>query len=233
MGYDPLHFSLVVVVTLLVGAVTPPLGILVYIAGGIADVDVISVFGDVLPFVGVFVLRGAGTVAGMAILSSFPPVECGVLDAPADAWDLPRVLWARLADGPADGLLVVNVHLRNPLGPILPILPLHRPARDRQRQALAAWTASRLEQGERLLVGGDFNTVDCRLEWLTIVADALDRPLATWRPYGIPFAPPVLRIDHLFLGGRGVEPTTLATDCRPTGSDHCALVATLAVSGVG
>jgi endonuclease/exonuclease/phosphatase family metal-dependent hydrolase len=173
------------------------------------------------------VRRGAGTVAGMAIFSRQPLLETAILDQPADVWDRPRVLSARLAGGPAGGLVVANVHLRNPLGPVLPILPFDRALRDRQRRALGEWSASRLVQGDRLLLGGDLNTIDCRLEGLTNVAAALDRPQPTWRPYGIPFVPPVLRIDHLFVGGPGLEPRSVATECRPTGTDHCAVIATL------
>jgi endonuclease/exonuclease/phosphatase family metal-dependent hydrolase len=176
-----------------------------------------------------FVRRGAGTEAGMAILSTTSFAETGVLDQPRDVWDRERVLWARLEAGPAAGLVVAAVHLRNPLGPVLPILPLDRAPRARQLRALTSWATTLVERGDRLLIGGDFNTHDCRLEGLTNAADAVGRPRATWRPYGIPYAPPVLRIDHLFLGG-DLEPRSLEVVCRPTGTDHCALIARLGLT---
>jgi endonuclease/exonuclease/phosphatase (EEP) superfamily protein YafD len=175
-----------------------------------------------------FVQRGAGTYSGMAIFCSEPFAETGILDAPSGVWDRPRVLWARLG-GEGTGLVVANVHLRNPLGPLLPILPFDRAPRDRQRRALEGWAAARMARGDRLLIGGDFNTIDCRIKGMTDVALSLGTARATWRPYGIPYAPPLLRIDHLFVGGAGLTPRSVATECRPTGTDHCALVGSVVV----
>lgn len=56
LGYDPLHFALVIVLTLLIGTVTPPLGILLYVCAGIGDVKVGKAIHAAIPFILVMIL---------------------------------------------------------------------------------------------------------------------------------------------------------------------------------
>jgi C4-dicarboxylate transporter DctM subunit len=51
LGFDPLHFALVVIFTLLVGSVTPPLGVLLYVAAGIGQVSIFEAIKEALPFI--------------------------------------------------------------------------------------------------------------------------------------------------------------------------------------
>jgi len=54
MGYDPIHFGIVVLMTLVVGAVTPPVGILGMVAAKIGGVSYASTFGALMPYVAVW-----------------------------------------------------------------------------------------------------------------------------------------------------------------------------------
>jgi C4-dicarboxylate transporter DctM subunit len=56
VGFDPLHFAVVVVMTLLVGTITPPLGILLYICAGMADITVARAVRAAVPFIAVLVV---------------------------------------------------------------------------------------------------------------------------------------------------------------------------------
>lgn len=56
LGYNPLHFALVIIMTLLIGTVTPPLGVLLYVAAGIGNVPVSKAIKESVPFVAVMVV---------------------------------------------------------------------------------------------------------------------------------------------------------------------------------
>lgn len=56
LGYDPLHFAIVIIMTLLIGTVTPPLGILLYICAGIGDVSVPRAIRAAVPFIVVLIV---------------------------------------------------------------------------------------------------------------------------------------------------------------------------------
>jgi tripartite ATP-independent transporter DctM subunit len=56
VGFDPLHFAVVVVMTLLVGTITPPLGILLYICAGMADITVARAVRAAVPFIAMLVV---------------------------------------------------------------------------------------------------------------------------------------------------------------------------------
>jgi tripartite ATP-independent transporter DctM subunit len=51
LGYDPLHFGMILILTLLVGTVTPPVGILLFICQGIADIDTRTAVRAIAPFI--------------------------------------------------------------------------------------------------------------------------------------------------------------------------------------
>ncbi|QUH26857.1 TRAP transporter large permease [Serpentinicella alkaliphila] len=50
-GYDPLHFAIIIVITLVLGALTPPVGMLVYIVAGVKNTPTERAFAHILPFV--------------------------------------------------------------------------------------------------------------------------------------------------------------------------------------
>lgn len=51
MAYDPLHFGIIVLMTLTVGSVTPPVGILGMVAARIGGIAYSSIFRDLMPYV--------------------------------------------------------------------------------------------------------------------------------------------------------------------------------------
>ena len=50
-GYDPIHFALVVIMTLLIGQVTPPLGILLFLSSAMTDVKIRESLKFIAPFI--------------------------------------------------------------------------------------------------------------------------------------------------------------------------------------
>jgi C4-dicarboxylate transporter DctM subunit len=64
-GYDPIQFGIVLVLNLVIGALTPPLGMLVFITARVGQVDVPSVFRAALPFIGALI--------GVLMLITFIP----------------------------------------------------------------------------------------------------------------------------------------------------------------
>lgn len=55
-GIDPLQFGMIFVVNLTIGLVTPPVGMCLFIASGIADTRLVSVFREAIPYVMVLLL---------------------------------------------------------------------------------------------------------------------------------------------------------------------------------
>lgn len=51
VGVDPIHFGVIISLNLMIGAVTPPVGILLFIANRIADADLIATLRELVPFV--------------------------------------------------------------------------------------------------------------------------------------------------------------------------------------
>ena len=54
-GFDPIHFGVVVVVALIIGTVTPPVGVLLFITCSIGRTTIREVTGILIPFIGVLV----------------------------------------------------------------------------------------------------------------------------------------------------------------------------------
>jgi C4-dicarboxylate transporter DctM subunit len=65
MGIDPLHFGVIMVVNLCIGLVTPPVGVNLFVAGGIAKVSLEQISRAIWPFVG-------ATLIGLAVTSYWP-----------------------------------------------------------------------------------------------------------------------------------------------------------------
>ncbi len=179
-------------------------------------------------------VRPGETASGMALLSSYPILDSGVLDGDRDLWDIPRLMWARL-DVHGTSVLVVNAH---PISPYysgadcsLPIC--YDPTlRDRQIVAMRQELSSSLvEDGEPFVLVGDFNVTEREPAYadlsagLTDAFKAIGSGLGTsWRPSFI-MSQPVgfLQIDYLFAGP-GIGPVGVQTDCTPRSSDHCVVI---------
>ena len=56
VGVDPIHFGVIVVVNLMIGLLTPPVGALLYVECKIAKIDFASLVRAVLPYIGAFIL---------------------------------------------------------------------------------------------------------------------------------------------------------------------------------
>jgi TRAP-type C4-dicarboxylate transport system permease large subunit len=65
LGIDTVHFGVVCVVNIMLGLVTPPYGLLLFIMTRIAEVPMRDLVRDVLPFIGVMVLS-------LVIITFFP-----------------------------------------------------------------------------------------------------------------------------------------------------------------
>ncbi|HEX5041136.1 MAG TPA: endonuclease/exonuclease/phosphatase family protein [Candidatus Limnocylindria bacterium] len=158
---------------------------------------------------------------GIAIVSRFTHEEAGTAQGGVAQGQRPRLGWARLAldDGP---ITVATVHLMSPPWPGT----LGR--RRTQRAAVAAWAGERAAAGERVIVGGDFNTIDPSLNGLTALSARSGR---TWRPLAVPWMPPIFRIDAVFGAGQ-LQPVSGRTDGRWRGSDHCPVVVRIGLQGL-
>jgi tripartite ATP-independent transporter DctM subunit len=51
LGFDPVHFGVVIVMIALIGAVTPPVGTLLFLGCGIARIPLVAVLGVIWPFI--------------------------------------------------------------------------------------------------------------------------------------------------------------------------------------
>ncbi|MHB1407113.1 MAG: TRAP transporter large permease [Desulfitobacteriaceae bacterium] len=55
MGYDPIHFATIVVICLVLGGVTPPVGVLLFITSSIAKTDIIESSRYLMPFLSIII----------------------------------------------------------------------------------------------------------------------------------------------------------------------------------
>jgi TRAP-type C4-dicarboxylate transport system permease large subunit len=55
LGIDPVHFGVVVVVNVMIGLVTPPYGLLLFMMMKIADIPLRDLVREVMPFLGVMI----------------------------------------------------------------------------------------------------------------------------------------------------------------------------------
>lgn len=68
VGVDPIHFGIILVLNLCVGALTPPLGMLIYTTARVTQTPVVAVFRAALPFV-------AGLMVAIVLISLVPPLS--------------------------------------------------------------------------------------------------------------------------------------------------------------
>ena len=74
LGVDPVHFGIIVVVNLMLGGLTPPYGLLVFIPSAITGTSVQATFRAAMPFF--FVL-----VAGLALITYVPAISLSFVRA--------------------------------------------------------------------------------------------------------------------------------------------------------
>ncbi|MCH8466635.1 MAG: TRAP transporter large permease [Roseinatronobacter sp.] len=56
LGVDPVHFGIIVIFNLMIGLITPPLGLCLFVAEGVANVGMARLVRQIMPFFGVQVL---------------------------------------------------------------------------------------------------------------------------------------------------------------------------------
>lgn len=64
-GIDPVHFGIIIVLNLVIGALTPPLGMLVFTTARVGQANVVATFRAVIPFACVM-------IAVLALVSYVP-----------------------------------------------------------------------------------------------------------------------------------------------------------------
>lgn len=68
VGIDPVHFGVVICFNLIIGIITPPMGVGLYITSRVADISVERVIRAVIPFL-------IPLLIGLAIISAFPAIS--------------------------------------------------------------------------------------------------------------------------------------------------------------
>jgi len=74
MGYDPVHFGIIMIVTLAIGYVTPPFGLNLFVASSITNVDIMRVALAAVPYVIALIL-------GLTVIIMFPALSTIFLKA--------------------------------------------------------------------------------------------------------------------------------------------------------
>ena len=73
MGFDPVWISILIVVTVLMGMITPPVGIVVFALSGVfKDVPIYTIFRGVLPFFGAMIVALVFMIAFPQIVLFLP-----------------------------------------------------------------------------------------------------------------------------------------------------------------
>jgi tripartite ATP-independent transporter DctM subunit len=67
-GVDPIHFGVILVVNLMVGGLTPPVGMLVFVVSGITKVPARALFRAIMPYLAALLVSLAMLTAGAVIL---------------------------------------------------------------------------------------------------------------------------------------------------------------------
>ena len=78
LGVDPIHFGVVIVVNLMLGGLTPPVGMLAFITSSVSKTPVHAVFRQLLPFLTVL-------LTALALITYIPAISLG-LGQLLDAW---------------------------------------------------------------------------------------------------------------------------------------------------
>lgn len=67
MGIDPVHFGVVIVINTMIGLITPPYGVLVFVTSAVNDIDAWSIIREIVPYISVLLFC-------LLILSLFPEI---------------------------------------------------------------------------------------------------------------------------------------------------------------
>ncbi|HEU5227769.1 MAG TPA: endonuclease/exonuclease/phosphatase family protein [Ktedonobacteraceae bacterium] len=168
--------------------------------------------------------------ANIALLSSYPILEHGILKTNDGVWDEPQaqVLWARLDLGSAHTLVIVVGHPVSAINAV-PNCYFCSNRRDAQLRSLNTFVTSFIKRGDAVLLVGDMNVTDREPgyhELTTGLKDSFTQVgFGSGHSWGFHrFNPvwPLLRIDYMLASPR-VAPLALDVDCAPRGSDHCVL----------
>ena len=73
VGVDPVHIGVIMVFNLMLGLLTPPLGLSVYLSADIADQPVANVFRETRPFYGILLIA-------LLTITYFPPLSLKILE---------------------------------------------------------------------------------------------------------------------------------------------------------
>lgn len=71
LGYDPVHVGLIIVVNLMIGGLTPPVGMLAFVTSTVSRTPVHKIFAAILPFLGALIVA-------LLIVSYVPGVALGL-----------------------------------------------------------------------------------------------------------------------------------------------------------
>lgn len=71
IGVDPIHFGIIIVVNLMLGGLTPPVGMLAFITSNVTGTPVHLVFRNLLPFL-------AALLGALALITAFPALSLGL-----------------------------------------------------------------------------------------------------------------------------------------------------------
>lgn len=74
LGVDPVHFGIIVVVNLMLGGLTPPYGLLVFIPSAITGTSVQATFRAVMPFLAILIL-------GLVLITYVPAISLALVHA--------------------------------------------------------------------------------------------------------------------------------------------------------
>jgi TRAP-type C4-dicarboxylate transport system permease large subunit len=77
-GIHPIHFGIVLIANLGIGFITPPVGVVLFVACSIGEVPISRVIGPLLPFIGVMILT-LGLITYIPSITMFLPRLFGYL----------------------------------------------------------------------------------------------------------------------------------------------------------
>ncbi len=101
--------------------------------------------------------------SGQVLLTTYPIIEEGMLEAPPGVWDMPRVVWARLDVGSGHSVVVVVAHPQPGSFCSRRTFPQScyvTATRDKRLAAINAFVQPYLKNGDLLLMLGDFNVTE-------------------------------------------------------------------------
>ena len=55
LGIDPIHFGVVIVINTMIGLITPPYGVLIFVVSAVNRIDAWAIIREIVPFIAVLV----------------------------------------------------------------------------------------------------------------------------------------------------------------------------------